>query len=97
MFFRKQEGLTVEMQKDLVNLLGSLTGRPKENGLHIHPLINGKQEVGVDKDNKVDNNISVISSQLSKKLEGERYGDRYKFSHGGWHSEYDPTASVLHM
>ncbi|KAL1966254.1 hypothetical protein VTN77DRAFT_4607 [Rasamsonia byssochlamydoides] len=87
-FFRNQTGLTVEMQKDLVNLLGILTGRRKENGLHIHPLIEGKQEVGVNKANDIDKQISVISSQLSRKLEGEeRYRDIYQFASGGWHSD----------
>lgn len=76
------------MQKNLVNLLGVQTGRPAANGLHIHPLIEGKQEVGVNEENKVDKHISVISSQLSQKLEGkEKYGNRYRFASGGWHSE----------
>lgn len=83
------------MQKDLVNLLGIQTGRPAANGLHIHPLIKGKQEVGVDRENRVDEHISVISSQLSQKLEGkERYGDRYRFASNGWHSECAATDNV---
>jgi hypothetical protein len=87
-FFRKQTGLTAEMQKDLADLLGVQSGRPAQNGLHIHPLLAGKQEVGFNKQNEVDKNINVISSQLSAKLEGQKYGDKYRLSSGGWHSEY---------
>ena len=77
------------MQKDLADLLGKLSGRPAQNGLHIHPLLAGKQEIGFNKEkNQVDKNLNVISSQLSQKLEGQEYGDRYRLSSGGWHSEY---------
>jgi len=38
-FFRApQDDLSIEEQKRFTVLLGELTGRPKENGLHIHPL-----------------------------------------------------------
>lgn len=41
-FFRapQDERLTVSEQKRFTDLLGKLTGRPMENGLHIHPLHN---------------------------------------------------------
>lgn len=40
-FFRApQDDLTVEEQKHVTDLLGKLTARPKENGLHVHPLYN---------------------------------------------------------
>ncbi|KAJ9616790.1 hypothetical protein H2200_000509 [Cladophialophora chaetospira] len=81
-FFRKQDGMTPELQKELALLLGSLTGRPATNGLHIHPLVEGKMEVDF-----IDRNVNVISSHISQKLQGEEYGDRYRFSSGGWHSD----------
>ena len=38
-FFRApQDDLTVEEQKHITYLLGKLTRRPEENGLHVHPL-----------------------------------------------------------
>jgi hypothetical protein len=38
-FFRApQDDLTVEEQKRFTDLLGKLSGRPDENGLHVHPL-----------------------------------------------------------
>jgi hypothetical protein len=74
--------MTPELQKELALLLGSLTGRPAANGLHIHPLVEGKMEVDF-----IDRDVNVISSQISQKFEGERYGDRYSFASRGWHNE----------
>lgn len=40
-FFRAaQDDLSVEEQKHITDMLGKLTGRPAENGLHVHPLYN---------------------------------------------------------
>lgn len=40
-FFRApQDDLTIDEQKHVTDLLGKLTGRPEENGLHVHPLYN---------------------------------------------------------
>lgn len=40
-FFRAaQDDLSVEEQKYITDMLGKLTGRPPENGLHVHPLYN---------------------------------------------------------
>ena len=86
-FFRKQASLTPELQKELALQLGALTGRPTANGLHIHPLVEGKMEIDF-----IDRSLNVISSQISQKLEGQRYGDRYRFSSGGVHIE-----GVLHF
>ena len=77
------------MQKEFIDLLGKLSGRPETSGLHVHPLIEGKRDVGVNEKNEHDEKISVISSQLSKKLAGGGYGgERYMNAKRGWHSEY---------
>lgn len=45
-FFRApQDDLSVDEQKHVTDLLGKLTGRPEENGLHVHPLYNDKNNV----------------------------------------------------
>jgi hypothetical protein len=45
-FFRApQDDLTIDEQKKVTELLGSLTGRPKENGLHVHPLYNDPNNI----------------------------------------------------
>ena len=38
-FFRQnQDDLSVEDLKNFTDKVGELSGRPKENGLHVHPL-----------------------------------------------------------
>jgi hypothetical protein len=45
-FFRApQDDLTVDEQKQVTDLLGKLTGRPEENGLHVHPLYNDPNNI----------------------------------------------------
>lgn len=45
-FFRApQDDLSVDEQKYVTDLLGKLTGRPEENGLHVHPLYNDPNNV----------------------------------------------------
>lgn len=45
-FFRApQDDLSIDEQKYITDLLGKLTGRPNENGLHVHPLYNDPNNV----------------------------------------------------
>ncbi|PYH96175.1 putative alpha-ketoglutarate-dependent sulfonate dioxygenase [Aspergillus ellipticus CBS 707.79] len=37
-FFRKQDNLTNEKHKELIHRIGVQGGKPKENGLYVHPL-----------------------------------------------------------
>ncbi|KAI1363076.1 TauD-domain-containing protein [Xylaria arbuscula] len=62
-FFRKQDNITNDLQKELVQRLGELTGKPATSGLHIHPVINASRDRGGQ-----DNEISVISSVQNRKL-----------------------------
>lgn len=45
-FFREQQDLTQAEQRILVDRLGRETGRPKESGLHVHPIANATNELG---------------------------------------------------
>jgi len=45
-FFRAQNDLTNELQKELIIRLGKLSGRPETSSLHIHPLLNNAREGG---------------------------------------------------
>ncbi|RFU31457.1 hypothetical protein B7463_g4892, partial [Scytalidium lignicola] len=83
-FFRKQKDLTVEMQKELIDLIGRLSGKPSTSGLHVHPLIEGKKDVGINDKGDIDEHISVISSQLNRKL---HLASRYTFASKAWHSD----------
>ncbi|KFZ23896.1 hypothetical protein V502_01624 [Pseudogymnoascus sp. VKM F-4520 (FW-2644)] len=88
-FFRNQKDLTVSMQKEFIDLLGRLSGKPATSGIHIHPLLEGKRDVGINDAGDVDDHISVISSKLSRKL---HLASRYTFASKGWHSEYFPPS-----
>lgn len=67
-FFRKpQDDLSVEEQKHITDLLGKLTGRPAENGLHVHPIYNDPNNLPMA-DGTTDKNIYVINSEAAKKL-----------------------------
>src|SRR4051812_10478439 len=66
-FFRAQDNITDELQKELVQRLGELSGKPATSKLHIHPISNASREHGGK-----DNEISVISSEQQKKLYTDR-------------------------
>lgn len=72
------------MQKELVDLMGKLSGKPASSGLSVHPLLEGKRDVGINDKGDIDEHISVISSKLSRKL---HLASRYTFASKGWHSE----------
>ena len=45
-FFRApQDDLSIDEQKHITDMLGKLTGRPAENGLHVHPLYNDPNNI----------------------------------------------------
>ncbi|KAH6892521.1 hypothetical protein B0T10DRAFT_594282 [Thelonectria olida] len=83
-FFRAQDNLTDDIQKSLVQRLGELSGKPSDSTLHIHPLLNGTHEFGVD-----DNEISTISSKAFKALSNDEKKDRddRKGGAASWHSD----------
>ncbi|ETI26740.1 hypothetical protein G647_10185 [Cladophialophora carrionii CBS 160.54] len=62
-FFRKQNNLTNDIQKQLIQRLGELTGKPETSKLHIHPILNSERELGGS-----DPEISTISSVQHDKL-----------------------------
>lgn len=88
-FFRKQDGLDDELQKELVQRLGELSGKPKTSGLHIHPIANSGREHSV-----ADDEISVISSQQRKTLYIQR-NERKQSARTEWHSDitFEPIPS----
>ncbi|AEO55632.1 hypothetical protein MYCTH_2051168 [Thermothelomyces thermophilus ATCC 42464] len=84
-FFRAQDGLTNETQKNLILRLGELTGRPATSGLHIHPILNSERELGGD-----DLEISTISSIQNKKFYSKVAPETLsakKQNSGQWHSD----------
>jgi alpha-ketoglutarate-dependent taurine dioxygenase len=83
-FFRKQDSLTNDLQKQFILKLGELTGRPESSTVHIHPILNSTNEFGVS-----DNEISTISSlHRKKRLEAKPERRRNtKNTEATWHSD----------
>ncbi|CAI7675078.1 unnamed protein product [Penicillium manginii] len=88
-FFRKQDGLDDNLQKELVQRLGELSGKPKTSGLHIHPVANSGRDGSV-----ADDEISVISSEQRKTLYIDR-NTRKQTARREWHSDitFEPIPS----
>lgn len=82
-FFRAQDNLTDDLQKQLVHRLGQLSGKPSTSTLHIHPVLNSTSEFGVG-----DNQISHISSVARRKMfRHERQADKRRYDSAKWHSD----------
>ncbi|KAK4618237.1 Alpha-ketoglutarate-dependent dioxygenase [Fulvia fulva] len=89
-FFRAQDQLTNDLQKQLMQRLGELSGKPADSGLHIHPVLNTSSDVSQDRD--PDQEISTISSSFIRQLgswRGHEAGlsDKKQTSTGQWHSD----------
>ncbi|KAI1462651.1 TauD-domain-containing protein [Annulohypoxylon moriforme] len=91
-FFRKQDGINNDLQKELVQRLGELSGKPATSKLHIHPVINSGREDG-DKDDE----ISTISSQQAKRLYHKNvvWSETKQSQRNQWHSDitFEPVPS----
>jgi hypothetical protein len=82
-FFRAQDNLTNEIQKQLILRLGKLSGRPETSGLHIHPLLNSERgDKGGD-----DLEISTISSVQQDKFYDRKNYAQQAASGAKWHSD----------
>ena len=83
--FRGQDSLSVEDQKKLVQGLGLHSGKPKENGLHIHPIAPAGGLL--DKDGLIDPELFFVSSRLTRNYpNGRGYYQNFRASKG-WHSD----------
>lgn len=87
-FFRNQD-INIEDQKLLGQRLGELTGKPETSKLHRHALSNSKRGIAVDENGKLDDEVSVISSEQNRKYYSDRFSNQSKRLAGeGWHAEY---------
>lgn len=82
--FRNQHKLTVQNQKDFTQQLGLLTGKPKDNGLHIHPSAPAGGILG--EDGRIEPEVLLISSNLFRKRNAGRI-ERKVYASAGWHSD----------
>lgn len=86
-FFRNQQ-IGIDDQKILGQKLGELTGKPLSSGLHKHALSNSKRGIAVDENGKLDDEVSVISSEQNRKFYNDRYTSKSKkLGSLGWHAE----------
>jgi alpha-ketoglutarate-dependent taurine dioxygenase len=96
-FFRNQDSLDIEQQKRLGQRLGELTGKPESSKLHRHALSNSKRGIAVDENGKLDDEISVISSEQNRKFYKDRFSPASKrLASHGWHAECVLIASPFH-
>jgi len=97
-FFRKQDEVNNELQKELVQRLGELTGKPSTSKLYIHPIAPAGQE-----QEKRDKEINVISSVASEKTFSDKFLKNHstgvdmkkQTSKEQWHSDitFEPVPS----
>ncbi|EXJ76894.1 hypothetical protein A1O3_10051 [Capronia epimyces CBS 606.96] len=86
-FFRNQD-LNIDDQKVLGQKLGELTGKPETSKLHRHALSNSKRGIAVDENGKLDDEVSVISSEQNRKFYKERFSPATKrLASEGWHAD----------
>ncbi|ORY39542.1 taurine catabolism dioxygenase [Rhizoclosmatium globosum] len=84
--FLRNQDISFEEQKEFIDRLGKLTGKPSTSGLHIHPVTNPESELGLE--------ALTISSENGKKT-GQVYGAGTEFASRGWHSDitFEPVPS----
>jgi len=86
-FFRNQD-INIEDQKILGQKLGELTGKPETSKLHRHALSNSKRGIAVDENGKLDDEVSVISSEQNRKFYKDRFSSESKrLASEGWHAD----------
>ncbi|KPI34564.1 putative alpha-ketoglutarate-dependent sulfonate dioxygenase [Cyphellophora attinorum] len=86
-FFRSQD-LNIEDQKILGQKLGELTGKPETSKLHRHALSNSKRGIAVDENGKLDDEVSVISSDQNRKFYKDRFtAGSKRLASEGWHAD----------
>lgn len=82
--FRNQHKLNVQKQKDFTNQLGLLTGKPKQNGLHIHPRAPAGGLIG--EDGLIDPEIFYVYSGFQKRP-NDKFNRKTVWPSFGWHSD----------
>lgn len=91
-FFRKQDNITTDLQKEVVQRLGELSGKPATSKLHIHPMSNVDRANGLN-----DRELSIISSKMQKDISLDRFLNYGKdqSQKNQWHSDitFEPVPS----
>lgn len=85
-FFRKQESLTDDLQKQFILRLGELTGRPKSSTVHIHPTLNKNSEYTKSQDNEI-STISSLFRQYRYEASKPTLRKNTRNTEASWHSD----------
>lgn len=84
--FRNQD-INIDDQKGLGQKLEELTGKPSISGLHRHALSNSKRVIAVGENDKLDDDVYVISSEQHRKFyQGRFTANSKKIGSFGWHA-----------
>lgn len=83
--FRGQDDLSIEDQKNLVQGLGLQSGKPKDNGLHIHAIAPAGGLLG--EDGLIDPEVFFVSSRLTRKYPKGFRSVADTRAGSGWHSD----------
>ncbi|KAL4728739.1 hypothetical protein ACLX1H_003138 [Fusarium chlamydosporum] len=84
-FFRAQTDLTNELQKELADRLGRLTGKPESSTLHVHPLHNFNPDE--------DKHINTITTDQAANPAEDLWKNRPSDIRNSWHTDagYEPN------
>lgn len=83
-FFRAQTNLTNELQKEFVNRLGRLAGKPDESSVHIFPLAPAHVPEGGTPDRQISYVNSVGFKYMFEKMPNM---DKRRFDAAEWHTD----------
>jgi len=91
--FLRDQDVTPQQMKELMQRITETAGCPESSGLHVHPLTEAGSELG--------DQISVISSEKQKKGGGltHQLSDVSRFASAGWHADitFEPVPSDYAM
>ncbi|PMD50898.1 alpha-ketoglutarate-dependent taurine dioxygenase [Hyaloscypha bicolor E] len=91
--FLRDQDVSPQQMKDLMERITQAAGCPESSGLHVHPLTEAGSELG--------DQISVISSEKQKKGGGltHQLSDVSRFASAGWHADitFEPVPSDYAM
>lgn len=83
--FRGQDDLSIEDQKKFVQGLGLASGKPKDNGLHIHPVSPAGGVIGAD--GLIDPEVFFVSSRLTRRYPKGTRTDNEHRAGSTWHTD----------
>ncbi|KIJ26533.1 hypothetical protein M422DRAFT_272357 [Sphaerobolus stellatus SS14] len=86
-FFRNQD-LCLADQKEFVNFISELSGRPSSSGLHVHPSFRSPDNEPIDENGNHDENVYVVSNKAQVKLFKEMpHRGTVTDAAVGWHTD----------